>query len=466
MTEETTKIVIQETIDGIPVDEITTTTESETKKKAVTPKEGAVIMNRPKSDSYIWGLYITLLFVSVVELYSASSTEVIAGNVYAPLIRHGVFLVMGLGIVLGLQKVHYVFFSRFAYIFAFLSLGMLVLTRFVGVTINGAQRAIMIAGFTIQPAEIAKLSIVILVATILGRNQEPRGVKNKGIAMAAGWVLVFAGLTWDSGLTNTVILMGVSVGMFLVGNIPLKKIGIVFMVYCVAGGCYMMLKHQNEEAAEFSKVGTTQVYNDAGAGVQNSDGKINRDETRGGRISRWLKGVNPDDKIDDMNRQIILARFAQANGGMFGHGPGNSRESARLPLAFSDYIYSIIIEDTGFVGGTILIIIYLCFIFRAGRVAFKCSRAFPAFLIMGCATLITLQALCHIAIVTGVAPVSGQPLPLISKGGTSVLIMSAAIGIMLSVSRYAVTSGNKQEIKAELKNLPSDLLAENVATQK
>lgn len=144
-----------------------------------------------------------------------------------------------------------------------------------------------------------------------------------------------------------------------------------------------------------------------------------------------------------------------------GQGPGNSRESARLPLAFSDYIYSIIVEDTGFVGGSLLLILFLLLVARAGRIAYKCSRAFPAFLIMGCAVMIVFQALVHMAIVTGLFPVSGQPLPFISKGGTSVLVMSAAIGMMLSVSRFAVTTGNKKDIRAELKELPEDMQAAN-----
>ena len=146
---------------------------------------------------------------------------------------------------------------------------------------------------------------------------------------------------------------------------------------------------------------------------------------------------------------------------LFGQGPGNSRESARLPLAFSDYIYSIIVEDTGFVGGALILLLFLLLVARAGRIAYKCSRAFPAFLILGCAVMIVFQALVHMAIVTGLFPVSGQPLPFISKGGTSVLVMSAAIGIMLSVSRYAAHSGDKKQIRAEIKELPEDMQAAN-----
>lgn len=188
---------------------------------------------------------------------------------------------------------------------------------------------------------------------------------------------------------------------------------------------------------------------------------MNRTGTHKGRITRFIEGVNPDDPIDDYNRQVIFSKFAQANGGLFGQGPGNSRESARLPLAFSDYIYSIIVEDTGFVGGALILLLYMLLVARAGRIAYKCSRAFPAFLILGCAVMIVLQAFVHMAIVTGLFPVSGQPLPLISKGGTSVLVMSAALGIMLSVSRFAAHSKNKNDVKEEMKTLPDDMQAAN-----
>ena len=185
-------------------------------------------------------------------------------------------------------------------------------------------------------------------------------------------------------------------------------------------------------------------------------------DTHKGRLQSYREGVKPSDTVTDNNRQVFFAKMAQAHGGLLGKGPGNSRESARLPLAFSDYIYSIIVEDSGFVGGVLVLVLYLCLLGRAGSIAYDCKRAVPAFLIMGCAVLIVLQALVHMAIVTGIGPVSGQPLPFISKGGTSVLVMSAAIGVMLSVSRFAVGSGSK-ETKADINVLPEDMQALNAS---
>lgn len=334
---------------------------------------------------------------------------------------------------------------------AVMSLGLLLLSNFFGIEINGAQRAIKIAGFTIQPAEIVKYTVVILLARILGKEQTKGGITTKGVVYSAFVAVVFAACLWKNGLTNTLLLFMVSVAMFLIGGMKWKQFFIVMIIYGVCGGGLFLLKYQDEKEDSFDTFGQTETV----------DKGIDRTGTQKGRIKRFLEGVSPDDKIDDYNRQVIFSKIAQANGGVFGQGPGNSRESARLPLAFSDYIYSIIVEDTGMVGGIALLILYLMLLARAGRIAYRCSRAIPSFMIMGCAVLIVLQALVHMAIVTGLFPVSGQPLPLISKGGTSVLVMSAAIGTMLSVSRFAVTTGDKKQIKAEQKDLPEDMQALN-----
>lgn len=447
-------IEIKETIDGKPEAVATSApvikgmTESGSR---VQPK----IQNRP--DPYIWGIYIALLIISVIELFSASSTEIQGGNVYGPLLRHSIFLGLGLALVLWIQNIPYTIFSKLAWPLAIISVGLLLLSNVIGININGAQRAISIAGFTIQPPEIIKLTAVILLAKVLGTNQETGGVSTRGVIISAGIVLLLGALLWSNGLTNMLLMMGVSLSLIIIGGISWKKLGLVFVVYGVAAGMLFFVKYAAPSTTEYDSVapGVEQVSTGSG-----------RQETHTERIKRFIAGVHPQDTLTDKNRQVILANLAQANGGLVGQGPGNSRESARLPLAFSDYIYSIVVEDTGFVGGTLLMLLYLMLVARAGVVGYRCSRAFPAFLIMGCAVLIVFQALVHMAIVTGVFPVSGQPLPFISKGGTSILVMSVAIGIMLSVSRYAVTSGDKKAISAETKDLPEELQAINISQEK
>lgn len=490
MDEMTEELEIRETVDGYPADSDSRRSgadENPAGERAgrLNPSVGgrkgasdvkamndavntsALVKKKGKPDPYIWGIYIALLVISVIELFSASSTEVSGANVYGPLIRHGIFLLLGFCLVIWLQKTPYTVLNKFAWAFAIVSLILLVFSSLFGAEYNGAQRAIRIAGMTIQPAEIVKLSVVVLLASILGKNQTIGGVRTQGVITAAVVVVIFGACLWRNGLTNTILLMAVSLCMMMIGGIQWRKLGIVVGIYAICGGALVGIKYITPSSTEFDRAQERQEQiSKSGGGVVSNETskKIDRTGTQKSRVRRYMEGVHPDDPIDDYNRQVIFSKFSQARGGLFGQGPGNSRESARLPLAFSDYIYSIIVEDTGFVGGAGVLILFLLLVARAGRIAFKCSRAFPAFLIMGCAVMIVFQALVHMAIVTGLFPVSGQPLPFISKGGTSVIVMSMAIGIMMSVARFAATGGDdSKKIRAEKAALPADMQAANIA---
>lgn len=448
------RVVVRETVDGIPVGEAAAAA-----PRAERAPAAPVAVRRP--DTYIWGIYLLLLLISIVELYSASSTEIKGSNVYAPLIRHGIFLGLGFLIVLGCQNVHYSVFRKLAWPLAIISLVLLGISTFAGVEINGAQRAIQLGSITIQPPEIVKLTVVLLLVCVLARYQVPGGVSAKGVGISAVIVIVFGALVLPNGLTNLIIMMGASVCMLIIGGVKIRQGVTVLLVYLLVGGVFMFVRSTSAADKEFDAVASENVENVAASDKEGSSRSFGRLNTQMNRVARHIRGVKPTDEIDDFNRQVILSKFAMAHGGVWGRGPGNSRESARLPLAFSDYIFSIIIEDAGLVGGLGVLFLYICLIGRAGMLASKCSRAFPALLIMGCALLIVLQALIHMAIVTGVAPVSGQPLPLISKGGTSIIVMSMAIGMMLSVSRYGTTRGNKKEQRAEMNQLPEEMQAAN-----
>lgn len=445
-----TDIIVDETLDGTRVDpqaprgDAAPAGASPSKRKGV---KAAVA----KPDVYIWGVYIMLLIISAIEVFSASATRVEASNVYAPLIDHAKFLVAGFFIVILLQKVHYKWFRYYATGLLVISLGMLIYASIWGADLNDAKRAIkLFGGFTIQPPEIVKLTMVLFLAKVLAVNQRPGGVSNRGIVICVVTVGLVCCCLWFNGLTNALMVMLVSGCMFLIGGIEWRKMGVIGAIFVGLVAVIAVTKYSGD-----SETGTQDVA------VSAAQGEIDRSDTHLHRMSRFSEGVHPDDTITDQNRQVMFANFALANGGWRGQGMGNSRESSRLPLAYSDYIYSIIVEDTGFIGGTALLLLYLFLIARAGRIASKCRRAFPALLIMGCAVMIVLQALVHMVIVVGLGPVSGQPLPFISKGGTSILVMSAAIGMMLSVSRFAVTSNNRKDINAELKAIPEDLRAEN-----
>lgn len=309
-------------------------------------------------------------------------------------------------------------------------------------------------GIQIQPSEMLKMSAVLVIAIVMARNQEPRGVTTKGVIWCCVFVCIFSLLLFSQGLTNTLLLMGISLSMMLIGGIQWKKFGLVLLFYGLVGGAALYHK-MNSEAKDVALITET--------GVDSEGNKATID--RGGiwknRIGRWNDTVPLyEQKITAHNRQEMYAYMAQANGGITGVLPGNSRETARLPLAFSDYIYSIVVEDLGLVGGLFLLIIYMSLLGRAGVIAGKCDRAFASLIVMGMAVMIVFQAMFHMAINTGVFPVSGQPLPMISKGGTSMLVTSLAFGIMLSISRYASTAGRKKAPKTDT-DLPEELNALN-----
>lgn len=413
------------------------------------------VVEEPKkrSDKYIWGVYIALCAISIIELYSASSREVAAAGVYGPIIRHCMMLGMGAILTIGISRVPYKWFMPLAPIVALVGVGLMVYVMLFGEIVNGARRSFELCGIAIQPAEIIKLASVLMVALIMSRNQMTQGVRTKGVFWAALLVVIFGGLLFPQGLTNFILLMSISCSMMLIGGVQMRKMIVVFLCYLMLGGGALAYKIYDDIAPQATQ--QTEVVEEKADDDRSATWMARLDRYFGDSIPKYDKPITAE------NRQEMYSYMAQANGGVIGVFPGNSRETARLPLAFSDYIFAIVIEDLGLVGGILLLVIYLTLLLRAGNIASQCSRAFPALLVMGMAVMICLQALFHMGITTGVLPVSGQPLPLISKGGTSILITSVAFGIMLSVSRFAVTSGKKQEIKQELNVLPEALHADN-----
>ncbi|MCR8912289.1 FtsW/RodA/SpoVE family cell cycle protein [Barnesiella sp. ET7] len=419
-------------------------------------KEEAVEKPR-RSDPYIWGIIIILYIVSVVEVYSAISREIMGGDVYTPIIKHVLLLFSGFLITYVTSRVHYKWFKVMAYLMIPAAIVLLVCILFWGDMLNGAKRTITVWGVSLQGSEVAKVTIVLAMATVLAKSQIKRGVNTKGVVLVVVLVTIFSGLLFTQGLTNTLLFIGISVCMMLIGGVEWYKLGIIFLVYLVLALAVMQAKDILTESELFNK--QEQTVQDG----EKKDVLIQRSSTWKSRLEDFFDSTPEYEKeTTDANRQEHRAAMAMAHGGITGVGPGNSREASRLPLAFSDYIYAIIIEDLGFVvGGVGLLLVYLMILARAGLIARRCTKAFPALLVMGMAVMIVLQALFNMAIVVGVFPVSGQPLPLISKGGTSIWMMSFAFGVMLSVSRYAVKDTGAN-IKSERESgLPEDLQAAN-----
>ena len=366
-------------------------------------------------------------------------------------------LAMGAVVCIGVSRMSLGMIRKLSIPFSILSVGMGVYVLLFGRAINGALRSFSLFGIQIQPAEFLKLSAVLTIAYFTAKNQEKGGgVTDRGVLLSAGAVLLFSALLFTQGLTNTLLLMAISCSMMLIAGVQWRKFLTVCVIYALLGGCGVAYKAMTDKGVTMEDI----VYAENG---QEAGTSLNRTETWKSRIKRFFEKDKYNQPITSDNRQEMYSYMAQANGGIFGVFPGNSRETARLPLAFSDYIYSIIVEDLGLIGGLLVLLIYLSLLGRAGALAWRCDRVFPALLELGIAVMITFQALFHMAIVTGVFPVSGQPLPMISKGGTSILVTSLGFGIMLAVSRYVARVQAAREAGNDRPDdeLPTDLNAVN-----
>ena len=429
-------------------------------------------ISRKYGDPWIWGIFIMLVIISIIESYSASSREVAKVGLYAPLIKQCLFLGVGALIVIGLLRVNYnnaMFLYIAVPILALFTVFSLVYVMKFGDLINGARRSMtIIRGLpSIQPSEFAKLSIVTLLSYIFAKSQKNRDISVKGLVWAAVVVAVYGGLMFKSGLTNALLLVAISGSMLLIGGAKAKKIVLIMVFFgFISGTLFIIKSHNDDKERKFAEVqasmpGADKEEVEEMMAKSKPKDDVNRGGMRMDRIKKWWHSDSLVYKpITAENQQEMFSRMAQANGGLFGVGVGRSRECSRLPLAFSDYIFSIIVEETGFFGGLFVLALYLSLLGRAAMIVRRSKRVLPSLLVIGMASFITFQALFHIAINVGVFPVSGQPLPLISMGDSSMMVICVAFGVMLSVSRTIANQGNKKN-KAEETPVIEGLDAEN-----
>jgi len=292
---------------------------------------------------------------------------------------------------------------------------------FLGTDVNGAQRWLGIGAFTIQPSEFAKIAAVGFVAFFLSKtNQQNESVMFKTILIGIG---ITCALILVENLSTALLLFTVCFLMMFIGQISLKKLGFITLI---GAGAVLLL------------IGTLKIIPDDVVNNYFPD----RFSTWKARIERHndIPAVNEDGnvveyKITDENYQISHAKIAIANGGIIGL-PGSGTERDFLPQAYSDFIFAIILEEMGLLGGLFVLLMYLALMIRAGMLAYKCEKLFPKYLLIGCALILTIQALANMAVAVNLIPVTGQPLPLISRGGTSTIITCAYFGIILACSNF------------------------------
>lgn len=395
-----------------------------------------------KGDKVLWYVIIMLMIASVMVVYSSTGRlayRVHDGNTAYYLMKQlmliaGCFLVM-----LGLQSMHYKWFLTFAKIVLGMSFIFLLWAKFAGTNLNDASRwvTIPLIGFTFQPSELAKLAIIMYTARTISFYQNERSCD-------------------DEALKNILIFVGPSILLIFLDNFSTSLlVGLICMTMLFVGRLRLRLMLVTLGAL-FGVVAVILIL----AFTVPQFEKIGRVATIKGRVTAFFAGGGNE----DYSYQSDQAKIAVAKGGIVGQGPGNSDQRNFLPHPYSDFIFAIIIEEYGLFGGGVIMLLYLIILYRIGVIVRRCTRTFPALLVIGLGLSIVFQAFVNMGVCVGLFPVTGQPLPLVSMGGTSLLFTSAAFGMILSVSHTFSEEGELPEepVRQESENEnfePEDELA-------
>ncbi|MDR0348173.1 MAG: FtsW/RodA/SpoVE family cell cycle protein [Tannerella sp.] len=411
-----------------------------------------------KGDIAVWIIFMLLCCFSLVEVFSATSTLAYKqANIWQPIVRHASFLFTGCLFVLGLPHIHYKFFSLGILLLP-LALLLLCLTYIIGVTTNDASRWLVLMGIQFQPSEVGKLACIIYVSFWLSkRSKFSDDTVYKIIVLGVGLVCF---LIFPANFSTAILLGVICFLLMFIGQIPLKKLGKLLGTLFIAGLIGVL-------ALQALPKETTKKY------------FPHRVQTWKNRISNFLdpkiqsaNNLSEEQntyKITDENYQESHAKIAIARGGILGKLPGQSRQRDFLPQAYSDFIYAIILEEIGVTGGIIVLLLYVMLMIRVGIIAKRCEKLFPKYLVIGCGLMIVVQAFVHMGINVGLFPVTGQPLPLISRGGTSTVLTCIYIGIILSISHFGAKMTEEENedeegiLKMEVTN--ADVNEENPAEE-
>ena len=404
-----------------------------------------------KGDKVIWIVFFMLCMISLVEVFSASSNLTYKSNNFImPIMKHAIMLAVGGFIAVVITNIPCRYFKLTTPFLILISVATLLWVLFAGESINGANRVIEIAGQTFQPSEIAKGTIILSEAQILSAMQTERGADRK----AFKYILVIAlPMIFLIGLENLSTALLLFASMFLlmfIGRVPWIQLGKLTGV-CVGLALMGILLIEivgDDTKVEDSKLTKVEKVEKPKKERGAIEKMFHRADTWKARINKFTDDteVAPQDYDLDKDAQVAHANIAIVSSNVIGKGPGNSVERDFLAQAFSDFIYAIIIEEMGLFGATLVVFLYIVLLFRTARIANRCDNNFPAFLCMGLALMLVIQASANMLVAVGIVPVTGQPLPLISKGGTSTIINCAYIGAILSVSR---TAKKKQVFEAE-----------------
>ena len=399
------------------------------------------LINTFRGDRSIWALVALFMFYSLLAVYSSSVNVAFTkfgGNTTYFLRTQFIMLAFGLIIIIITHHLPYRIYSSLAGLFLVVSIVLLVLTLFVGVRINEATRWIVIpgTGFRLQTSDVAKVAVVIYLARALAQYQNELTSFRLVSRYLMLPVAIVCGLIISENLSTALMIFAICLIILFIGRVPVRFL-LAYIGMAIAGVVLFAL-----------------ILSAVAPG--NSRVTVWKN-----RIEHFISG----DSNANEDFQSNQAKIAISTGGLIGKAPGKSTQRKMLPQSNSDFIFAIIIEEYGLLFGAIpLILAYLILLFRGIAIAKKCETAFPAFLVLGLVTMIVVQAMINMFVAVGLFPVTGQTLPMISWGRTSVLVMSFSIGAVLSVSRVVKARINEEELSEVERNEEGEKIYEPAKT--
>ena len=390
--------------------------------------KGAKLLNKTKGDRVIWGVVLLLVLISLLAVYSATGTlayKMYRGNTEIYLFKQIAFIAIGFCVIYFAHRVNYTIYSRVAKILFLLSIPLLLYTLFFGVTLNEGSRWIRlpIINLTMQTSDLAKLSLFMFLARLLSRKQTKIKDFKRGFLPVMLPVGITCMLIAPANLSTALLLGASCMVLLFIGRVSTKHLLLTIGLALIPVMFLVMAAVFSHKAAGTEDVTTK----------EKSSKLLGRVDTWINRVENFMYGGA--DNSDDNLYQVNQAKIAIAKGGVLGNGPGNSEQRNFLPQAYNDFIYAIIIEEYGLIGGALIIFIYLVFLYRSIRLFKKCPYAFGAFLSIGLSFTLVIQAMANMAVNVNLFPVTGVTLPLVSMGGSSFLFTCLSIGIILSVAR-------------------------------
>jgi len=368
-----------------------------------------MLVGKIKGDKVIWMVVFLLTLLSFLAVYSSTGTlayKYQGGNTTYYMIKHGIILASGLVLMYMAHLLKYTYYSRIFQIAFYVAVPLLIITLLYGLNLNEARRSLPLPfHLSFETSDLAKITLIIYLARMLTKKQEEIKEFSKVLLYLMLPVFVVCGLILPANLSTAALLFVTSLVLMFIGRVKISYLLAIMGMTVLAMGFVLAILFMMPEGKQW-------------------------------RLETWKARVESfSDATKGENYQAEQSKIAVASGGLFGKMPGKSTQRNFLPHPYSDFIFAIIVEEYGLVGGIILVLLYLILLFRAVKIVTKVPRNFGAFLAIGVSFSLVFQAMINMAVSVNLLPVTGQPLPLVSMGGTSIWFTSLSIGILLSVSR-------------------------------